>query len=210
MATRKPIPVSNTVAQHVVQMVSCKTLAQSRACWTELAIVKDTDWAAAPQSIDYRILTPFWGVFCMVTVYLLGARRPCGLHIKRGTAQINMLLCISSKTHCWRYSLRPHLGYVAALQEAYNTNDFLPQGSRKISLDDDVQCTRLRMALRVFVVSTGILGLRRFGDRTNPHVFTDPKRVVQGPSLNDGQLLKAKIVTTHSFWWAGTKSHAGF
>jgi len=36
------------------------------------------------------------------------------------------------------------------------------------------------MALRVFFVSAGSLGLRRFGDRANPPISTDPKRVVPG------------------------------
>jgi len=41
----------------------------------------------------------------------------------------------------------------------------------------DIRCTRLQLALRVFLVWTGTLGLRRFDGRTNSSVFTHPKIV---------------------------------
>jgi len=49
-------------------------------------------------------------------------------------------------------------------------------------------------------VSTGVLGLRIFGDRSIPPFFIDPKTSCARTSLNDVQLLRAKIVTINRFW----------
>jgi len=72
---------------------------------------------------------------------------------------------------------RPHLGYVAALQEAYNTNVFTKKDPETRA---DILCTRLQIAFRVLLVSIGILGLRRFGDRPSLSFPTDRKRIVPG------------------------------
>jgi len=72
--------------------------------------------------------------------------------------------------------IRPHLGYFAASHEAYNTNTSVHQKRTEKQFRGDVRCTLLQVALRIFVVLFGILGLRRFGGRTNPQVFIDPRR----------------------------------
>ena len=44
----------------------------------------------------------------------------------------------------------------------------------------DIWCARLQIALHVFFVSFATLGLRRFGGRANPCVFTHQQRAVPG------------------------------
>ena len=44
----------------------------------------------------------------------------------------------------------------------------------------DIRCTRLQMALRVFLVSTEILGLQRFGGQARSSVFIVPKLTIPG------------------------------
>ena len=62
-------------------------------------------------------------------------------------------------------SIRPHLGHVAALQEAYNTN-----GCRKMISVPYLLYPAPNGVAVLFVSVAGILGVRRFGDRTNPRV----------------------------------------
>ena len=73
-------------------------------------------------------------------------------------------------------------------KQLFNTNTFFIQllthykqllrhGPETLSRAD-MRCTRLQMALRVFFVSIGTLGWRKFGGRENSSFFTHPKRVV--------------------------------
>jgi len=41
-----------------------------------------------------------------------------------------------------------------------------------------IRCIRLQMALRIFFISTGILGLQRFDGRANQSALKNPKRIV--------------------------------
>jgi len=59
---------------------------------------------------------------------------------------------------CWpqqyyfQYQIGPHLGDVAALQAAYNTNIFVHKKVPGQWFRADIHCTRLQMTLRAFFV----------------------------------------------------------
>ena len=83
---------------------------------------------------------------------------------------------------CWAaltVLTRTNLGYVAALQKVYNTSVF-HQKCPGQWCQADIRCTRLQMSCAFLFVSTGIVGLRRCGDRTNQLGFDDAQRVVPG------------------------------
>jgi len=66
---------------------------------------------------------------------------------------------------------RPHLAYVAASQEACNTNVFLTKRIQNNDLGLIIGVPGAKWCCTFLFVSTGILGVRGFGDRTNPPVF---------------------------------------
>jgi len=90
------------------------------------------------------------------------------------------LWCRSNSNRVLTVLIRPRLGYVAASQEhqeAYNTNIFHQKGSEN---DLGLILVYTNSTAFFFFVSVGTLDVRRFGDRTNPSVSIDPKRVVPG------------------------------
>lgn len=81
-----------------------------------------------------------------------------------------MKLSICDLGHLYDYSclmltvlIKPYLGYVAALQEAYNANVFF---TKRVKTNDPGLISGVpgsKLVLGVFFVSSGILDLRRYG-----------------------------------------------
>ena len=63
---------------------------------------------------------------------------------------------------------------------ARHKNRFWHETNPEKSSRADIWCSRPQIALRVFVVSIGTQGLRRFGNRVKFSVLAHQERIVQG------------------------------
>jgi len=111
-----------------------------------------------------------------------------GLEVRRIRNKPNQksMLCICiysvAQTHVIRLTelFKQHFG-VFELHTWFATKTrFGHETGPEKSSRADLRCTRLLIALRVFFVSTGTLGLRSLGGRTSSSVLTGPKRMVLG------------------------------
>jgi len=107
--------------------------------------------------------------------------------------------------------LRPHRGYVCALQEVdTGTANVAHQKGPEKWYWAHILCTRLQMALHVFFVPSGILGLRKFGGR-----FLLMRSELSQDKLKSWTTFESntccyKRFLVYSNLKMGTKAHAGF
>lgn len=90
-------------------------------------------------------------------------------------------LCSRIDASVWSYCGRKSLGRTWALLQLHKRLITQTCFHQKVTAKwsrADIRCTRRRMVW--FFVSTEILGLRRFGDRTNPPICTDRQRAAPG------------------------------
>lgn len=110
---------------------------------------------------------------------------------------------LHEKGRCWSFT--------TGLQQ----KRFAHQNGQENTSRADIRFTRLRMTLRVFFISIGLLRLRRFGGQTRSSVFTtSPKRTVPGhdwmvDNSRETQLL-LQVFLIYCHLEMGTEPQAGF
>jgi len=76
--------------------------------------------------------------------------------------------------------IEQHFGVLELYEWSATLICFWHETGPEKSCPADIWHTRLQTALRVFFVSVGPLGLRRFGGRANSLVFAHNKQIVPG------------------------------
>ena len=89
--------------------------------------------------------------------------------------------------------IEQHFGFLGLYEWFATKTHFGHEEGADKSSRADTRCTRLRIALLVFFVSTGTLGLRRFGGRTKSWVSTHQKRNVPGQVGMMGNFCKQQF-----------------